>query len=473
MDYNWLSLIPLLVVIPIVIWTKQVIPGLVLGLIVGSYLMEPSLLGGLEKSIFYISNNLAKENNILIVLFLYLFSGLIEIIKVAGGIKGFAEAVSEKIKNKKEAMILTWFSTIGTFTAPTFRVVTVTPIMKALLERLNMPARELAFMIETTSTPIIVIMPIATAFVGYMTSLIRIGLANNGIEQDAYLLFIKSIPYNFFAILMILLGIYLSFFHQQQKEALENNHKTKSGLQETREKDWHDCHPVVAKDLPAKPLNLLLPLFLLFGLTFFITWLNGYQKGRSILESFLKAEVLLAMVIAIMITIFLTIIFFLFQKISFQKITSHFIIGGNELMKVILLLTIVWALAAVTEDLGLSDFIMKIADWIPGLLITPGLFVIGALLSYLLGSSWGSWGILMPLGISLAYASQIELPLVIGAVFAGGTFGAFSSPISGTTILITKILELPTLEYARYKLKPALYAAVASAILYAILPLLF
>lgn len=468
MDANWLSLVPLLIVIPVVIWTKQVIPGLILGLLVGSYLKEPSLLGGLEKTIFYISENIAKENNLLIIFFLYLFSGLIEIIKVAGGIKGFAEAVAEKIKSKKEAMILTWFSTIGTFTAPTFRIVTITPIMKALLDRLNVSPRNLAFMIETTSTPIIVLIPIATAFVGYMTSLIKIGLENIGIDQDAYLLFIKSIPFNFFSWIMILIGIYISFFHKHQ-----NENKGQQEQKETQKEDWHNCHPVVSKELPSKPLNLLIPLIVLFGLTFLITWLNGYQIGRSILQSFIKADVLLAMVMAIIITIAITIIFFLLQKISFQKITSHFIIGGNELMKVILLLTIVWGLAAVAEDLGLSKFITKNTNWIPDLLITPVLFIIGCSISYFMGSSWGAWGILMPLGISLATANQIPLPLIIGTVFASGTFGAFSSPISGTTVTTAKILDLPTLEYAKYKLKPALIAAIVSVILYNLVPLIY
>lgn len=470
MGYYWFSIIPLILVIPIVIWTKQVIPGLILGLLVGSYLKEPSLLGGLEKLIFYLSKNLAKESNLLIVFFLYLFSGLIEIIKVAGGIKGFAEAIAKKIKSKKAAMALTWFSTIATFTAPTFRIVTLTPIMKALQKKIDVSARNLAFMIETTTTPIIVLIPFATAFVGYMTSLIKIGLKNNNINQDAYLLFIKSIPFNFFSWLMILLGLYISFFHKHQNR--RNAEGKKQEKDKIEKKDWHKCHPVVAKELPSKPLNLLIPLFSLFILTFFITWLKGYQKGRSILESFLKADVLLVMVIAIIITIFITIIFFLLQKISLQKISSHFIIGGNELMKVIVLLTVVWGLAAVAEDLGLSKFITQHSNWIPSYLIVPVLFVIGCLISYFMGSSWGAWGIIMPLGISLASAGKIQLPIMIGAVFASGTFGAFSSPLSGTTVITTKILELPIFDYAKYKLKPALIAAIIATILYIVVPLI-
>lgn len=96
----------------------------------------------------------------------------------------------------------------------------------------------------------------------------------------------------------------------------------------------------------------------------------------------------------------------------------------------------------------------------------PILFVFGSLISYFIGSSWGTWGILMPLGISLAEASGTSLPIVIGAVFASGTFGAFASPLSDTTVTITKILDLPVVEYSKYKLKPALIAVAIATILY-------
>jgi Na+/H+ antiporter NhaC len=153
-------------VIPIAIWTKQVLPGLTVGLILGAYLIEPTLLGGIKKMITTIVTNLEKENNIRIIIFLYAFSGLVGIIKMSGGIKGFAEAVSQRIKTKGGALFLTWVSTIGTFSDPDFRIVTIAPIMKSLLKRVKMSAQELGFVIETTANPVVALIPFATAFVG-------------------------------------------------------------------------------------------------------------------------------------------------------------------------------------------------------------------------------------------------------------------------------------------------------------------
>ncbi|MGB8273231.1 MAG: Na+/H+ antiporter NhaC family protein, partial [Priestia megaterium] len=152
---------------------------------------------------------------------------------------------------------------------------------------------------------------------------------------------------------------------------------------------------------------------------------------------------------------------------------NGFITGGNDLMSVILLLSVVWGLSAVTEDLGFSNFVTAHSKWIPQMFVTPFMFVFGAAISYFIGSAWGTWGILMPLGVSLASSADLSLPLIIGAVFASGSFGAFSSPLSDDTNTIAKILDLSVIEYAKYKLKPALIAAGITVAFYLVVSFLF
>jgi tetracycline resistance efflux pump len=460
MEGSWISILPFLVVIPIAVWTKQVLPGLLVGLLIGSYLHTPSLIGGMETMLHYIVQALIDKNNIEIIVFLYSFSGLIGMIKTSGGIKGFVEKAAEKIDTKKKALLLTYVSTIGTFSAPTFRFVTIAPIMRALLKKVKMTTKELGFVIETTATPIIVLIPVATAFVGYMVSIIQISLQNQKITEDPYTMFIKSIPYNFFAFVIILVGIYLSFFHHSKSNAPTQVET------EAEEEDWHTCHPAVSKDLPSKPWNLLVPLILVILLTLFLTWWSGHTKANSFFGAFIKADVLQAMVVSLLITILLSAFFFLFQRFKINDLITSFVTGGNDLMSVVLLLSVVWGLSSVAEDLGFSQFITAHSGWIPQMFVTPLLFLFGAAVSYFIGSAWGTWGILMPLGVSIASVSGVSLPLIIGAVFASGSFGAFSSPLSDDTNTIAKILNLSVVDYARYKLKPALIAAVIAAVLY-------
>ncbi|UCZ53910.1 sodium:proton antiporter [Bacillus shivajii] len=463
METSWLSIIPFLLVIPIAIITRQVLPGLLVGLLVGAYLINPTILGGVQTMLDYIVQALIDVNNIKIIVFLYAFSGLVGIIKMSGGIKGFVEAASERITTKKQALVLTYLSTIGTFSAPTFRFVTIAPIMKALLKKVKMSTKELGFVIETTATPVIVLIPVATAFVGYMVSVIQISIENVGSDLDPYDLFLQSIPFNFFAITIIFLGIYLSFFHKSHSGGPMEIDEEEV---EEEEEDWHDCHPAVSKELPDKPLNLLVPIILVIGLTLFLTWWDGHQQGHSLFDAFINADVLQAMVVALIITVLVSIVMFLFQGVKLADLINSFIAGGNELMAVIVLLSVVWGLSSVTDDLGFSGFVTAHTAWIPAMFITPLLFVFGAAVSYFIGSAWGTWGILMPLGVSLAYAGDISLHVTIGAIFASGSFGAFASPLSDDTNTIAKILGLTVVDYAKFKLKPALIAAGITTVLY-------
>ncbi|MDQ0254854.1 Na+/H+ antiporter NhaC [Evansella vedderi] len=465
MEGSWLSIVPFLVVIPVAIYTKQVLPALFLGLLVGSYLLEPTILGGVQAMFVYVVQALIDTNNIKIVVFLYAFSGLVGMIKMTGGIRGFVEKAAEKIQTRKQALALTYVSTIGTFAAPTFRFVTIAPIMRALLKKVKMSTAELGFVIETTATPVIVLIPVATAFVGYMVSIIQIATENQGMTLDPYDLFIQSIPFNFFSIVMILLGVYLSFFHKS-KEKVDAPMEINEEAVEEEEEDWHECHPAVATELPIKPLNLLLPLIMVIGLTLFLTWWDGQSEGVGFLQAFIEAEVLDAMVVALLITILLSFVLYLIQRFKLSDLISGFIEGGNELMSVILLLSIVWGLSSITDDLGFSGFVTAHTGWIPQMFIAPLIFVFGAAVSYFIGSAWGTWGILMPLGVSMALVGDVSLPLVVGAVFASGSFGAFASPLSDDTNTIAKILGLTVIDYAKYKLKPALIAAGITTTLY-------
>ncbi len=464
---SWVSLIPFLLVIPISIWTKQVIPGLFVALLVGCYIKEPSLLGGIRQFLSYLTSNLVQSSNIRIIIFLYAFAGLISMIKLAGGIKGFVHLVSKKVKSKRSAMLLTWLTTIGTFSDPDFRIVTISPIMKALKDRLKMSSQQIGFAIEVTSNPIVGLIPIATAFVGYMVSVIDSSLRQNGIHEKAYTVYVKSIPFNFYSFVIIAIGLFYSFFLHSRKQASWDGSGNPNEQQ--GEDPLEACHRAYEKDTPIKPWNLIIPLLLVLLLTLFLSWWDGHWKAASFFDAFLHSDALGVMLEALLIGILFTLAFFLFQKFALSKLVTHFVAGGNELMSVIILLALIWAVSAVSEDLGFSTYITEhTKGWIPPFFIAPVLFLLGGVISYFIGSSWGTWGLLMPLGVTMAHQGNANLLLVIGAVFASGTFGAFTSPLSDNTVTLCTILDLPVMKYARSKLVPSLIAAGISTVLFAI-----
>jgi Na+/H+ antiporter NhaC len=467
MEISWISLLPFFVVIPIAIITKQILPGLFAGLILGSYLKQPDIFGGIKTLISYIENNLFDINNIRIIIFLYVFAGLINLTKLTGGIKGFVHLMGQKMKTKQAALGFTWLSTLGTFINPNFRIVTIAPIMKVLFERIPLSPEKIGFIIEVTSNPVVVLVPVATAFVGYMVSLIDTALAQVAINESPYSIFIKSLPFNFFSFIIIALGIYYSYFKDFGfiRECTSINKS--ENLQE--EEALRKCLKSYEKDTPTKPWNLILPLGAVLSATFFLSWWDGHFQTGNFFKAFIKADALGVMLEAVFITLIFTILFFLAQGFSIAKLVAHFIQGGNELVSVITMLTLVWALSAVSEDLGFANYISShLVGLIPTTFIAPAVFVLGGILAYFIGSSWGVWGLLMPLGVTLAHQSGANIVLVIGAVFASGTFGSFASPLSDNSVTLCAILELPLMEYSRLKLKPSLIAAGLTTILFVI-----
>lgn len=468
MDYSWLCLLPFLVVIPVSILSKQVHIGLFTGLILGSYLIHPDLLGGVKTLAGYVVVNMMQENNIRIIIFLYVFAGLINLAKITGGIKGFVNSLGNRVKTKRTAMLLTWLSTIGTFSAPNLRVMTVAPIMKALRQKLPISKQEIGFVIEVTANPVISLVPIATAFIGYMISITGTALQNAGIKEAPYTVYIQSIPFNFFSFVILAMGIYYSFFHEfggkrEQKELMQNSHDHDSQSEECLE----ECYRDLEKGIPGKSWNLILPLiFVLLG-TFFLSWWDGHTQATGFFDAFLKADTLGVMLQALFFALIVSLAFYLFQRFNVAKLVTHFVKGGNSLVSVIVMLSLIWALSAVSEDLGFSKYIAAhVVGWVPRMFIAPMMFLMGALISYFIGSNWGAWGLLMPLGVTLAHQSGANILLVVGAVFASGTFGAFASPLSDNTVTVCAILDMPLMKYTRLKLTPSLVAAAITTVLF-------
>ncbi|MBA2875960.1 Na+/H+ antiporter NhaC family protein [Thermaerobacillus caldiproteolyticus] len=491
MEPSWKALLPFLIVIPLSIWTKQVIPGLFVALLLGSYLIEPSLLGGIKTMLSYTVDNVMQTNNIRIIIFLYVFAGLISMIKYTGGIKGFVHLVGKKVKTARSALLLTWISTMVTFSDPDFRIVTIAPIMKALKKRLHLSSQQIGFTIEVTSNPVVALIPLATAFVGYMVSVIDKALKTAGIDAKAYTVYVKSIPFNFFSFTIIIVGLYYSFFKYSKKaKASKERARAAAGIrrwnqqeavefaseestnpnEEQGEEGLESCPRAFEKDTPVRPWNLIIPLSIVLVLTLFLSWWDGHRGAKNFFDAFLRSDALGVMLESLMITMIITVIYFLFQKFKLADLLTHFVKGGNELMSVILMLALIWAVSAVSEDLGFSEYITDhVKGWIPHYFVAPVLFLLGAVISYFVGSSWGTWGLLMPLGVTLAHQSGTNILLVIGAVFASGTFGAFASPLSDNTVTLCTILDLPVMEYSRTKLIPAFIAAGLAAVLFGVM----
>ncbi len=512
------SLLPFALVIPISIVTRQVIPGLVVGLLAGAYMMAPSPLGGVNQALYYLFKELALAGNLHLIIFLYTFGSLVGLVRITGGVSGFAKWLGPRVKSVRGAYAVTWLSSLGTFMAPDFRIITVAPIMKSMMTRFHISPQKMAYAINVTATPLISLIPVGTAFVGYMVGLLAVALKHVHSTQAPYPLFLSTIPLNFFAFAILAIGAYLSFFSSETKP-VRTTETTAAGrfsdfaakLRRPHRNARQHIYTVVAtlrrqhakfeieagtmghpgqrsdretarpqRELPEEPLdvlsdeavpsaaNLLLPIGLLLGLTFILTWWSGVGKATTFLGVLMKADATRAMLQSILITLVASSIFYLFRRQRVGRLMYGIIAGGNEMIAVIMLLVLVWAVSGVSSDLGFSDYVGRtMGSVIPRMLIAPALFVFGSVISYFIGSSFGTWGILMPLGFSLAATTHASLPLIAAAVFASGTLGGFASPLSDNTVAMATVMKLPLVDFANSLLKTTLIAGGVATVGYA------
>jgi len=164
---TWLSLLPPLITIGIAIWSKKILPALLIGLLTGSYLLHPTVTGGFATAVDQIVKTLTDKDNLQVLLFLYLFSGLIGIVKRSGGIKAFSDKADKHIKSEKGVFFTLWALIPVTFIDCGFRIVGAGSITRSLAEKHKIATERLAFMLNNTASPVVELIPIATTFVGF------------------------------------------------------------------------------------------------------------------------------------------------------------------------------------------------------------------------------------------------------------------------------------------------------------------
>ncbi|KJS11840.1 MAG: hypothetical protein VR67_11680 [Peptococcaceae bacterium BRH_c8a] len=456
MDGNWMSLIPPLTTLATAIITKRIIPSLTLGLLVGGMLVARNVFTGVVKATEYIVDALADPGSAYIVLFLFLFGSLTEIFKMSGGIKGFSILAQRYVKSERGALLSVWAATPATFLDCCFHVISTGTIAGPLIEKVKGSKEKLAMVVNVTSSQLIVLIPVATTYVGYIIGVTASSMRKAGIEGSPYALYVQSIPYNFYSIGMVLMSVLVIYFGL----GFGKWRFGKGGSAEGGVHGEHEAHEQCQFEEKAQPRvsNLLLPLALLIGLIFFLFWYTGQGEGRTFMQAYLNAEFEKAIFIATFATLVITALYYALQKIPMAEMESHFLSGGTELLPPIVVLILSWSLSSATQDLGFIEFVSEtVGATIPKLFIPAAVFLIAGFTSYFIGSSWATWALMMPLGLPLAVSTGAGLPLTVGAVLAGGSIGDNVSPLGETPVLTSAITDIPILDHVQTTLP---YAAV-------------
>lgn len=467
MDYGILSIIPPLIAIAMALITKQTVISLLAGLWVGITIIfgwNPIVAIPYIFSDYVIPLMSGSFNVQLIVLIAGALS-FSYMINISGGAKMFGELASKKVKTRKQAQIVTFFTAFAfIYDQPTLILGTV---MRPVTEKLKVSRAKLAYICDVMGCPLSSLSPLASYGV-YATGLIAAQFTALNISDDPFQAFVKAMPYNFYAIFGLLALIYVLVrtidigpMYEAEQRAIKTGQLIGENDNPMSRTDASDEDAL--KDANITIMNFVAPFTTLFVCIFGVILWNGDVVSNGVLGAFVNANAMLAITTGFFCGGAVAGIMGARSKVfDYKSIISK--ICKGIVVEILVVLILAWAIGAVTEAMNLKGYLITIVEStnIPYQIMPAVIFVIGAFVAFSTGSSWGVWSIMMPIAIPMAHAFGIPMSIMIGAVLGGGGFGDHCSPISDTTILASTASGADHITHVKTQLPYALVVGIAS-----------
>ena len=504
MDFNFIgtawSLLPPVVAIAMALRTKEVYSSLFVGIVLGALLYCLSMGTGLNGFLTHLMNDtvgsgpdaksyglihcLSDPWNVGILIFLVVLGSIVSLMNKAGGSAAFGRWAGRHIKTKAGAQIATIILGILIFIDDYFNCLTVGSVMRPVCVRHGVTKEKLAYLIDSTAAPVCIISPIsswAAAVSGFVTG------GENGLA-----LFCKAIPFNFYAfftiIFMLLIvvsgfdframskyDIRLQEWYKHYSEQLDEVSDTKLHVVE---------HGVGARQAPRSTVlkgsvaDLVVPILLLITLCMAGMLYSGEffdstsGNHNDFINAFAGSDASVGLVIGSLTALILTVIMFTIRRtLKFDDAMSCLIKGFEAMVPAVLILTLAWTLKSMTDSLGASEYVSEaVASSTAGLqmLLPAIIFVVAAFLAFATGTSWGTFGILIPICIAVFPAAEPLRIISISACMAGAVCGDHVSPISDTTIMASAGAECKHVHHVSSQLPYALTVATVSFVTFAV-----
>ena len=428
------ALTPPLIAITMALITKEVYSSLFLGVLTGAMLNQDfDPVRGLNQ-LFPdgIMSVLADKWNIGILLFLVILGTMVQMMNRTGGSAAFGAWASRRIKGRVGAQLATMLLGCLIFIDDYFNCLTVGSVMRPVTDKYRISRAKLAYLIDSTAAPVCIIAPIsswAAAVSGFVKG-------ENGIS-----IFIQSIPYNFYALLTLLMIVFITFMKLDYGTMLlhernaEKGDLFSTGTQETaREKDPDE-------GIPGSVSDLLIPVgFLIIGCVIGMIYTGGFFSGKDFITAFAASNASVGLVMGSAVALIFTVAYYLIrQSMSFGDCMNCLPEGFKQMVPAMLILTFAWTLKHMTDTLGAAVYVAGLMEHTANGLMSflPAvIFVVAIGLAFASGTSWGTFGILIPIVISCFQEIDPELMIIsISACMAGAVCGDHCSPISDTTIM--------------------------------------
>ena len=499
--FGFWTLVPPLVAIILAFISRNVVLSLFLGVFSGAMMLETNgmdiyhgLLGSFQRVSLEILGSLADSWNAGIVLQCLAIGGLIAVVSKMGGTLAVAEALAKKAKGPRSAQFFTWVMGLVIFFDDYANSLTVGPIMRPVTDRMRVSREKLAFIIDATAAPIAGIALIST-WVAYEVGLIKDGFEQIGIQMNAYGAFVETIPYRFyniFILFFVLAGIMLLREYGPMFKAEERARKHGKVLADNASPMASEETTQLEPGAHVVPSiwNAIIPIGTLIVAAFLGFYFNGLSaldnaellakidaapfSFFAIRECFGASDASVVLFQAALLAGIVAMTMGIVKKVfSIEEAITTWIMGIKSMTITAVILLLAWSLSGIIKELGTAMWLVSVlSDTLPAFMLPSIIFILGSVISFATGTSYGTMGILMPLAIPLAWAinpDQAYLLLNISAVLTGAIFGDHCSPISDTTILSSMGSACDHIDHVRTQLTYAVSVGAVS-ILFGFLP---
>ncbi len=454
-DYGWLSLLPALTSLALALATRKVLLSLAAGVFLGGTLLShgnplAGLLFVIEQELFV---QIAKPFNSQIIFIMFLINGFVALIEGSGAVSAFARTVSRSLKGSRQTQMAAWIGGLGIFFTDSGNSLILGPIFQPLFRQAKVCKEKLAYILDTTSAPDCVLVP----FIGwgiYSMSLIQAAYESIGLKEESFITFVSAIPFQFYPILT-LLAVPLFIITKRDFGLMARFQKKCETSVETE----------VASDGSkrggeARSRVVLIPMIVLF-----MTMLSGFLFFYWSLGSLPSIKIRVTLMLAYLFATAACVGLIRKERIQLKtSLLSMYLSGLARIVPVLGIILLAWSLGDICSQAGTGRYLSSFIDsGFPPFLFPVIIFVVGAVTSFATGTSWGTFGILMPIALPIAHEIGAPMLVTIGAVLSGGVFGDHCSPISDTTIIASMGSDCILANHVNTQIPYAVTAAVAAA----------
>lgn len=466
------ALIPPVVAIGLALVTKEVYSSLFVGILVGAVLYGQT---NVEKIMMHTFEDgfvgvLSNPSNVGILIFLVILGAIVALMNKAGGSAAFGKWASEHIKSRVGAQLATILLGVLIFIDDYFNCLTVGSVMRPVTDKHNISRAKLAYLIDATAAPVCIIAPIsswAAAVSGFVEG------------EDGLALFVRAIPYNFYAILTIVMMVTMAILKVEYGPMAKHEKNAEKGdLFSMGERVKYRQEEDDSVEKKGKVKDLLIPIVsLVICCVIGMLYTGKFFKGVGFVEAFSNSDASVGLALGSFFGLVITILLYVCRRVlPFKQCMDCLVEGFRAMVPAILILTMAWTLKAMTDSLGAKEFVAESMQAAAGdfMNFLPAIiFLVACFLAFATGTSWGTFGILIPIVVAAFQNTDYQLMIVsISACMAGAVCGDHCSPISDTTIMASAGAECDHVNHVSTQLPYAILVAVVSFFSYILVGLL-